>query len=127
MNSSASVLLVSRDTTLLHLRKSILGTYFRVETASRLSEAESQIADQAFDLVVLCFTLSNDEYGQIGALARGKVPEPAILTLHAPGKPRRANTAGGVVLVEKGPLTLLKASAEVLGFELKGRRRAVLS
>jgi hypothetical protein len=125
MKPSASVLVVSRDPTLLHLRKSILGAYFRVETACRLSEAESQIAEHAFDMVVLCYTLSDDEYGQIGALARGQVPSPTILTLNAPGKPHRSDASGSVHVTEKGPLAILKVSAEILGLDLKGRGRAV--
>jgi len=112
---------------LLQTRKLILGAFFQVETASRLSEAESQIADQAFDMVVLCYTLSDDEYGQITAMIQDRQSQPRTLTLTSNGNSHRRLAADGAFLAEDGPYSLLKKSAEILGVDLRGRGRVVAS
>ncbi|MGA7258341.1 MAG: hypothetical protein WCF17_18630 [Terracidiphilus sp.] len=76
MNDHAQILIVSRDRMPLQTRKLILGTYFEVESAGRMSEAGSILSQRAFDLIVLCDTLSNDERRQIADMVPASVPSP---------------------------------------------------
>lgn len=123
MQPAAHVLIVSRDPMLLQTRKLILGTYFHVEAAARLSEAEGIIAKNFFDLVVLCYSLSRDECRRIVSLLQRQTPPPKILTLSVLGASPLEVTAAQQMRSEDGPYALLKKSAEMLAFELKIRGR----
>ena len=74
MNKGAHVLLVSRDQMLLQTRALILGAYFQVQSAGRVTEAEAAMAKTAFDLVVLCYSLSDGEYSRLAELCGGRTP-----------------------------------------------------
>jgi CheY-like chemotaxis protein len=119
MNNGAHVLVVSRDQMLLQTRALMLGTYFQVEAAGRVPEAEAATRKQAFDLVVLCYSLSDDEYRKMLDLCRSQDPQPRILTLHAPINGRPRNGGDGEFAIEHGPYELLKKTAEMVGFPLK--------
>jgi DNA-binding NtrC family response regulator len=127
MNKGAHVLVVSRDQMLLQTRKLILGTYFQVEGAGRIAEAEAALEKRAFDLIVLCYSLSDDEYSKLLKLTEGLRPRPRILTLSATvnGGPRAGGD--GEYVVDRGPFELLKKTAEMVGFTLKPMRRATQS
>jgi DNA-binding response OmpR family regulator len=109
---------------LLQTRALILGAYFQVQSAGRVTEAEAAVAKTAFDLVVLCYSLSDDEYRKLIELCRGQVPQPRILTLHAAGNGRARPDSDDEYAIEQGPYELLKKSAEVLGHPLKPIGRA---
>jgi DNA-binding response OmpR family regulator len=83
MNNGAHVLVVSRDQMLLQTRVLILGTYFQVAAAGRVPEAEAALGKQAFDLVVLCYSLSDDEYRKMLDLCLSQDRPPKVLTLRA--------------------------------------------
>ncbi|HWE84377.1 MAG TPA: hypothetical protein VG267_05500 [Terracidiphilus sp.] len=117
MNAHSQILLVSRDRMLLQTRKLILGTYFEVASAGRLSEVGSILSQQAFDLIVLCDTLSNDERRQIADMVRNQTPKPTLLSLLGPGN-MSDRPAVGRELSCDGPFQLLKDCADVLGFDL---------
>jgi hypothetical protein len=119
MNNGAHILVVSRDQMLLQTRALILGTYFQVEAAGRVPEAEAAMGKQAFDLVVLCYSLSDDEYRKLVELCLSQDPPPKVLTLHAAADARPRNGGGGECAVEQGPYQLLKTTAELVGFSLK--------
>lgn len=122
MNKGAHVLLVSRDQMLLQTRALILGAYFQVQSAGRVTEAEAAMAKTAFDLVVLCYSLSDGEYSRLAELCGGRTPALRILTLRATanGNPRPGD---GEYTVENGPYGLLKTTAEMIGFPLKSTSR----
>jgi len=124
MNNGAHVLLVSRDQMLLQTRALILGAYFQVESAGRVSEAEAAMAKIPFNLVVLCYSLTDAEYQKLIELCRSQTPQPRILALNAPnnGRPRPGSDAE--YAIEQGPYELLKKAAEVLEFPLKPIGRA---
>lgn len=123
MQPAAHVLIVSRDPMLLQTRKLILGTYFQVEAAGRLSEAEAIIAKNYLDLVVLCYSLSPDECQRIVSLVSRQKPRPKILALSVLGALPFNVTPDQQMRSEDGPYALLKKSAEMLAFELKIRGR----
>lgn len=124
MNNSARVLIVSRDQMLLQTRKLILGAFFEVETAGRVPEAESIMAARSVDLLVLCYSLADDEFAKVVELARRQDPQPKILTLTSASN-HNSNRAGAEreLMIENGPYALLKRTSEMLGFQLKGVAR----
>jgi DNA-binding NtrC family response regulator len=122
MNSNARVLVVGRDEMLLRTRLMILGAFFEVKGAGRSSEAVPLIQNDAFDLVVLCHSLTNAECEQLAALAHDQNPRTRILAMSASGnasKPWADKQLG----VDAGPYGLLKKCAAMLGLVLKNRAK----
>jgi DNA-binding NtrC family response regulator len=124
MNNGAHVLVVSRDQMLLQTRTLILGAYFQVEPAGRISEAEAAMARTAFDLVILCYSLPDDEFQKLIQLCKLQDPAPKILILLAPGSGRQRSGGDGEFTLEHSPYELLKKTAEMVGFPLKPMGRA---
>jgi DNA-binding response OmpR family regulator len=124
MNHGPHVLIVSRDQMLLQSRALILGTYFQVEAAGRVPEAESAMAKISFDLVVLCSSLPDDEYLKMMDICRRQAPQPKILVSHADAGAYRRVRGDGAHTVDGGPYELLKKSAELIGYPLKPTGRA---
>ena len=119
----SQILVVSRDRMLLQTRKLILGTYFEVEAAGRMSEAGSILSKHDFDLIVLCDTLSNAERRQIAEMVRDQQPKPTLLSLMGPGNQREKPIVGRELTCAGGPLQLLKECAQVLGFDLHAHNK----
>jgi len=123
MNNGAHVLVVSRDQTLLQTRTLILGAFFQVEAAGRALEAEAMLSRRAFDLVILCYSLTEDDCRKLVGQARQQDPRPKILALSAPGASGCAAGADAHLILENGPYALLKKSAEMLGVDLKEKTK----
>ena len=123
MNNGAHVLVVSRDQMLLQTRKLILGAIFQVEAAGRFPEVQVMMAKRTFDLIVLCYTLADDEYVKVIALADRQDPKPKILALRAAGSDPGRDGADQDFMVENGPYALLKKTAEMLELHLKSMGR----
>lgn len=121
MNGGAHVLVVSRDPMLLQTRQLILGAFFQVNGAGRMQEVESLFARGRLDLVVLCYTLSQDDRNFIINLAEGQKPQPRILSVRSAGTPTEYFEPDQELMVEAGPYGLLKKCAEMLGVELKAK------
>jgi hypothetical protein len=118
MKLHKNILVVSKDPLLLQARKLVLGTYFEVATAGRLSEAAAVLANQSFDLVVLCDTLSHYEREELGRLASTSASPPALLCLLGRDLKGADGLVGQPLLCTRGPLELLKACADTLGVTL---------
>jgi hypothetical protein len=127
MKNGAHVLVVSRDQMLLQTRTLILGTYFQVQGVTRVVEAEAAMAKQAFDLVVLCYSLTDDDYRKLLELSESRRPRPRILTLSSSVSGPLRDGGDGEHVIDKGPFELLKKTAEMVGFTLKPLRRATQS
>jgi DNA-binding NtrC family response regulator len=126
MSRPKRVLLVSRDLVVLQTRKLMLGAYFDVNAAGRALEARTLLAEQSFDLVVLCYTLSQDECREIVELTRQHCPQAKVLVLTAAGyAAKQVDVHRYFLAAEDGPFTLVKKSAELLGFEFKSKGRMV--
>lgn len=123
LHDHSQILVVSRDRMLLQTRKLILGTYFEVESAGRMSEAGSILSQRDFDLIVLCDTLSNDERQQIANMVSDQKPKPTLLSLIGPGLHGEKPAVGREVACVGGPLQLLKECADVLGFDLRATNK----
>jgi len=79
------------------------------------------IASRDFDLIVLCFTLSDDECRQVAGMVQHQDPRPRFLMLHTVGDGLHRAEAGQDFVLEGGPYALLKKVAEMLGVDLKER------
>jgi DNA-binding response OmpR family regulator len=123
MSDHSQILVVSRDRMLLQTRKLILGTYFEVESAGRMSEAGSILSKRDFDLIVLCDTLSNIERRQIADMISDQRPKPTLLSLIGPGNHGEKPVVGRELACIGGPLQLLKECADVLGFDLHANNK----
>lgn len=124
MKSNAQILIVGRDETLLRTRQLILGTYFQVETAGRISHAAGILLERRFDLVVLCYSLSEDECQQVAGMTGKQEPRPLILELSMHGRACAGIGAHEELSSEDGPYALVEKAAEMLGVELKTIGRA---
>jgi len=109
---------------LLQARRLILGTYFDVESAGRMSEAGSILSKHDFDLIVLCDTLSDQECRQIASMVSDQKPQPTLLSLLGPGTRDHDPPVGRKVALRGGPLQLLQECADALGFDLHDKQRA---
>jgi DNA-binding NtrC family response regulator len=126
MNHGAQVLVVGRDQMLLQTRKLILGAFFQVETAGRVPEAEGMMAGRAFDLVVLCYSLADDEFLKVIDLAQRQIPTPKILIMISAmvNRPDRSG-CDQELASEEGPYAFLRKISEMLGQPLKAMGRPV--
>jgi len=115
------VLLVSRDAMLLQTRQLILGAFFRVKTAGRLREAEELISTYRFDLIILCYTLTEAESRRLIDLAAEQKRQPRILILTPAGYPPPDPGVADAMMIEAGPYYLLKKSAELLGVDIRAK------
>ena len=126
MSRPKRILLVSRDLVVLQTRKLMLGAYFDVNAAGRVLEARALLGEQNFDLIVLCYTLSQDECQEIVELAQQRCPGAKVLVLTAAGyAAKHVDVHRYFLAAEDGPFTLVKKSAELLGFEFRSKGRMV--
>ena len=121
VSMNRQVLVVSRDAMLLQTRQLILGTFFHAECAGRIREAEVLMASRRYDLIVLCYTLTERERRQIMEMAAEQKYRPKVLLLIPAGSPAEEPGPGDAVLTEAGPYYLLKKSAEMLGVDIRAK------
>jgi DNA-binding response OmpR family regulator len=122
MDTRPHVLVISRDRILLQTRQLILSAPFQVAAASSAQEAEKLIAEQVFDLILLCYSLSKEECAEVAELVREQEPRPKILLLNAVGNRCLKDGFDEELALENGPASLLKKSAEMLGVDLQNRQ-----
>jgi hypothetical protein len=118
----SQILVVSRDQMLLQTRRLILGTYFDVQGAGRMSEAGSILSKREFDVIVLCDTLSNEDCKKIADLVHDQKPQPTLLSLLGPGT-HEDRTIGRKLTLKGGPLDLVRECANLLGCDLHNKQR----
>ncbi len=123
MNNHSQILVVGRDQMLLQTRRLILGTYFEVEAAGRVSEAGSILSKKDFELIILCDTLSEGDRKQIVEFVRDKKPHPQFFSLIGPGNHGVDPAVGRALACPGGPLQLLRECADALGFNLRTKHK----
>ena len=126
MHDHSQILVVSRDQSLLQTRRLILGTYFQVEAAGRISEAGRMLSEHEFDIIVLCDTLSEEECRQIADLVRDQNPQPTLFSLLGPGNGQKASLVAKRA-VNGAPLELLKECADALGYNLRTSKQRMFA
>ena len=119
---SPQLLVVSRDAMLLQTRQLILGAFFHTDCAGRVREAEALMSNRRYDLVILCYTLSEIERLDIIELAAKQRHRPRMLILTPAGMPPSEPALGDATMSEAGPYYLLKKSAEMLGVEIQATK-----
>lgn len=119
MKSQAQILLIGKDETLLHTRQLILGTFFQVKTAGRVSHATGILAGQRFDLIVLCDLLSDEERRRVDDLIQHQKPATQILNMRDAGHPDTGEDHCAELSSESDSYILIRKCAEMLGVELK--------
>lgn len=126
MDEQKRILLVSRDVMVLQTRKLMLGAYFEVNAAGRVLEAQILLAEHPVDLIVLCYTLTDDDCEKVLHAARAHSPDAKILMLTITGYSGNKTPRNSYSLAaEAGPFILVKKSAELLGFEFRSKGRMV--
>jgi hypothetical protein len=124
MNKTHSqILVVSWNELLLQTRRLILGTYFEVDGAGKLSEAADILRSTAFELVVLCDTLSDSECMQIFDYVNSLSYRPEILLLLGPNQERPEQIIGHTLPFMLGPMELLHECADILGVEARAKQK----
>ncbi len=124
MSIQKRILVVSRDMMALQTRKLMLGAYFDVSAAGRVLEAKLLLANRGFDLIVLCYTLSDDDCHKIMEIVRDVCPRAKFLLMTATGDSSR-EPVHPQLSAEAGPFALVRKSAEMLGYELISKGRMV--
>ena len=90
-----------------------------MESAGRPLEAEALLSKRAFDLVAMCYSLTEEDHRKLMAQIGKLDPQPLVLALSAPGAPGIVNGADSHLVLNHGPYALLKRAAEMLGVDLK--------
>src|SRR5215469_16233465 len=108
MSAHSQILVVGHDQMLLQTRRLILGTFFEVEAAGRMSEAGSILSKREFDLIILCDTLTDSECRQIADMVEDQRPKPTLLSLLGPGTRGHEREVGRKMSLTGGPLQLVK-------------------
>jgi hypothetical protein len=97
-----------------------------VSAAGRVLEAKRYMAEHPFDLIVLCYTLTDEDCAKVLNAARTHCPRAKFLMLTVTGYPAAALSVKPYLLpAEDGPFILVKKSAELLGFEFGSKGRMV--
>jgi hypothetical protein len=123
MNRQPHVLLVCTNPALMQARKVVLGTYFDVRTAARVSDAAHILSEGDIDLIVLCETLSDSERSEL-ALIAGEMRSRALkLALRRPEADHQEAVVEQPVAFTREPLQLLKECADTLGVILSPNQR----
>src|SRR5215472_491453 len=108
MGHGNRILLVGRDVRLLQTRKLMLGAYFEVFPAARAGEATLLLREQSFQLIVLCYSLTEEDCRKIVAAAKERNAGARLLAITL-NDPPSANIANAdQIPMDEGPLALLK-------------------
>ncbi len=124
MSTQKRILVISRDMMALQTRKLMLGAYFDVSAAGRVLEAKLLLATRDFDLIVLCYTLSDDDCHKIMEIVRDVCPRAKFLVMTATGD-SGGESVHPQLSAEAGPFMLVRKAAEMLGFEFISKGRMV--
>ena len=122
---SPQVLVVSRDAMLLQTRQLILGAFFDVQCAGRIREVEALMLRHRYDLVILCYTLTESECQRVIEVTAEQKQRPQILILTPAGSPPPEPGPVDASMIEAGPYYLLKKSADMLGVDIRAKSNLV--
>jgi hypothetical protein len=114
MSGKPELLCVGRDTMLNRTRRLILGRCFEVKVAYTQAEAIALLMGQRFDLVLLCYSLSEEECRALIEAVHGQSSPPKILLL-AEGDCRPLLGPRDEEFTSGGPADLLRKAAAMAG------------
>lgn len=114
MSGKPELLCVGRDTMLNRTRRLVLGRCFEVELAFTQAEAIALLMGRRFDLVLLCYSLSEEECRGLIVAVHGLSSPPRILLL-AEGDGRLLLGPRDEEFTSGGPADLLRKAAAMAG------------
>ncbi len=114
MSEKPELLCVGRDTMLNRTRRLILRRCFEVKVALTPAEAVAMLTGQRFDLVLLCYSLSEEECRGIIVAVHG-LPSPPKILLLAEGEGRLLLGPQDEEFTSGGPADLLRRAAAMAG------------
>ena len=120
MTPRARVFVASWDEMLLRSRTMMLGAYFSVQPAGRFSEGVRILRDNAFDLLLLCHTLTDDEQECLTTIARQTYPPVEVLVLQTHAETDKP-FADHVHNSSSGPWELVRLCSQIVGYRLKSK------
>lgn len=125
MSCLARVLLFSRDRVLLQTRQLVLGAFFDVHAAGRTQEVEKLLRSYKYDLLVLCYTLSDSDRAWLSSTLQDQDYQPKVLSLLSAHSNSMPSPGDRTHMREAGPFYLLKRTAEIIGVEIKTKGRFI--
>ena len=114
MNGKPQLLCVGRDAMLNRTRRLILERCFEVSLAHNETEAIALLSGQRFDLVLLCYSLADQECKGITEVAHS-LPLPVRILFLAEGRERLLLGPQDEEFALGGPAELLKKAASMAG------------
>jgi DNA-binding NtrC family response regulator len=121
MHNSGSILIYGRDAALLETRRLLLESAgFTVATALELAAITQLLSGPAFDLSLLCHTLSHDERETLMSVAQRVRPEMKFIVMSAPGVAQGDSGRHSVVDVFDGPEKLVNKVKSMVGVASSG-------
>jgi hypothetical protein len=114
MSGKPELLCVGHDSILNRTRRLILERCFDVKVAHGLTEAIAFLSGQRFDLVLLCYTLTDEECAAAVEFVHSLSTPAKILAL-AQGRDRLLLSPQDEEFVSGGPAELLKKAAAMAG------------
>ncbi|HEX4066779.1 MAG TPA: hypothetical protein VHZ09_12215 [Acidobacteriaceae bacterium] len=113
-----AILCLGYDAVLNRTRRLILEQHFDVTVVEALPEAVPLVTERRFALVLLCYSLGEDDCRTVVELVRDVSPETKILAL-AEGRERLELRAQDEVYLFLGPAELLTKTASMVGVRLE--------
>lgn len=110
------ILCVGHDQVLNRTRRMILQKCFEVKIAVTLSEAMALLCGQRFDLVLLCYTLADEECRTLIACVHN-LPTPVRILALAQGRDRLLLGQQDEEFLSGGPADLLRKAASMAGLQ----------
>lgn len=118
MTGKPQVLCLGHDPILNRTRRLILQRYFEVTLADRLQEAVSQLSIEHFDLVLLCYSLTDDECRAVIDFIH-KLPEPPRILALAQARQRLRLAPQDEEFLLAGPEQLLSKATSMAGIPIE--------
>lgn len=100
----------------------MLGAYFSVTPAGRFSESVRVVRNNAFELLVLCHSIPDDEQEYLANIARSVYAPVEVLALSGHSDSEKP-FADYVYDIHRGPWDLVKTCAQIVGYGIKSEAR----
>ena len=114
MAGKPELLCIGHDPVLNRTRRLILEKCFEVTLAHTVAEAIALLSSQRFDLVLLCYSLTDEECRKMVEFIHS-LPSPAKILALAEGRERLLLSAQDEEFVSGGPAELLQKAVSMAG------------
>jgi CheY-like chemotaxis protein len=126
MDRKPVILCIGHDPVLNRTRRLVLEKCFEVQLAESLTEARARLTEERFDVVLLCYSLNDEEsHGAIELIDQrpgNAQARPRVLAL-AEGRRRLKLALGDEEVFPDGPAELLSKAAAMAGMSAAEARR----